>query len=239
MNKNLKSFHKLFFIVFFSFLFSSIVGSGNTPDLPDRIAPELEKIEALPRRTKPAELNIQVTKIKSESLEEVYIDRKNKNIYVDFSKKREQALRGVKDAEDLEKKYDLIISESIHGSSEVNGRSKSKNKSNSQVMSYKVVEYQGKKVLKIPYENEPEKFYVSVQENGNGKLVKVYGVDTKNARSVEKQVIERKEATVTYLNGYHREWITLNNDGSINSTGAELTKENFTSGNIMGFNYGC
>ena len=239
MSKKLKGFHKLFFIVFFSFLFSSIVGSGITPDLPDRIAPELEKIEALPRRTKPAELNIEVTKIKSEPLEEVYIDRKNKNIYVDFSKKREQTLRGVKDTEELEKKYDLIVSENVQGNSEVNGRGKSRNKSNSQVMSYEVVEYQGKKVLKIPYENEPEKFYISVQENGNGKLVKVYGVDTKNARNLEKQVIERKEATVMYLNGYHGGWITLNSSGSINGSGVELTKENFTSGNITGFNYGC
>lgn len=239
MSKKLKSFHKLFFIIFFSFLFSSIVESGNTPDLPDRIAPELEKIEALPRRTKPAELNIEVTKIKSEPLEEVYIDRKNKNIYVDFSKKREQTLRGVKDAEELEKKYDLIVSESVQGNSEVNGRGKSRNKSNSQVMSYEVVEYQGKKVLKIPYENEPEKFYISVQENGNEKLVKVYGVDTKNARNLEKQVIERKEATVMYLNGYHGGWVTLNSNGSINGNGVELTKENFTSGNITGFNYGC
>ncbi|MGL5780791.1 hypothetical protein [Cetobacterium sp.] len=239
MSKKLRSFHKLFFIIFFSFLFSSIIGSGNTPDLPDRIAPELERIESLPRRTKPAELNIEVTKIKSELLEEVYIDRKNKNIYVDFSKKREQTLRGIKDAEDLEKKYNLIVSESIQGNSEVNGRDKSRNKSNSQVMNYEIVEYDGKKVLKIPYENETEKFYISVQENGSGKLIKVYGVDIEKARNVEKQVIERKEATVMYLNGYHGGWVTLNSNGSINDNGVELTKENFTSGNITGFNYGC
>ena len=154
MSKKLKSFHKLFFIVFFSFLFSAVIGSGNTPDLPDRIAPELERIEALPRRTKPAELEIEVTKIKSEPLEEVYIDRKNKSIYVDFSKKREQTLRGVKDAQELEKKYDLVISETVQGTNEVNGRKKG-SRYTSSTMDYEVVEYQGKKVLKIPYENEP------------------------------------------------------------------------------------
>ena len=107
MSKRLKSFHKLFFIVLFSILFSGVIGSSSSPELPEKIAPELEQIEALPRRTKPAELNIEVTKIKSESLEEVYIDRENKNIYVDFSKKKEQTLKGVRNAEDLEKKIQL------------------------------------------------------------------------------------------------------------------------------------
>ncbi|MCX3066792.1 hypothetical protein OQE61_04715 [Cetobacterium somerae] len=182
MNKNLKSFHKLFFIVFFSFLFSSVVGSGNTPDLPDRIEPELEKIEALPRRTKPAELNIQVTKIKSEPLEEVYIDRKNKTIYVDFSKKREQALRGVKDAEDLEKKYDLVISENIQSSGEIVGKGRSKMTTNLQVMAYETTELDGKKMLKIPYQNEPEKLYISVQENN--QVIKVYSMDVSKSTGV-------------------------------------------------------
>ncbi|WP_330111368.1 hypothetical protein VSU16_07085 [Cetobacterium somerae] len=243
MSKKLKSFHKLFFIVFFSFLFSSIVGSGNTPDLPNRIAPELEKIEALPRRTKPAELNIEVTKIKSEPLEEVYIDRKNKNIYVDFSKKIEQTLRGVKDAEELEKKYDLIVSESVQGNSEVNGRSKSRNKSNSQVMSYEVVEYQGKKVLKIPYENEPEKFYISVQESG--KLVKVYGIDVDRATLIKnKNILEKRTVIINLKNGietYLNKILVFNLNGeltfdsigseqgtssSVNSTEVAIIKDN-------------
>lgn len=182
MNKKLKSFHKLFFIVFFSFLFSSIVGSGNTPDLPNRIAPELEKIEALPRRTKPAELNIEVTKIKSEPLEEVYIDRKNKNIYVDFSKKREQALKGVKDAKDLEKKYNLVISENIQSSGEIVGKGRTKMTTNLQVMAYETVELDGKKMLKIPYQNEPEKLYISVQENN--QVIKVYSMDVSKSTGV-------------------------------------------------------
>ncbi|WP_297432154.1 hypothetical protein [uncultured Cetobacterium sp.] len=237
MSKKLKSFHKLFFIIIFSIIFSGVIGSGSSPDLPEKIAPELEQIEALPRRTKPAELDIEVTKIKSEPLEDVYIDRKNKNIYVDFSKKREQTLRGVKDAEELEKKYNLVVSETVQGTNEVNGRKKS-SRNTSSVMDYEVVEYQGKKVLKIPYENEPEKFYISIQESGNGKVVKVYGVDAKSARSVEKQVTERKEVTVFYKNGYNTGWVGLNRNGIVGPN-MELIKENFISGNIMGFDYGC
>ena len=203
MNKKLRSFHKLFFIVFFSFLFSSLVVRGNTPDLPEKIAPELERIESLPRRTKPAELNIEVTKIKSEPLEEVYIDRKNKNIYVDFSKKREQALRGVKNAEDLEKKYNLIISEDVQGSSEVNGRSKGRNKSTSQIINYEVVEYEGKKVLKIPYENEPKKLYISIQENENRQLKKIYTINMANVQvfNIKGIILEDKVVIVNLKNG--------------------------------------
>lgn len=203
MNKKLRSFHKLFFIVFFSFLFSSLIVRGNTPDLPEKIAPELERIESLPRRTKPAELNIEVTKINSEPLEEVYIDRKNKNIYVDFSKKREQALRGVKNAEDLEKKYNLIVSEDVQGSSEVNGRSKGRNRSASQIMNYEVTEYEGKKVLKIPYENEPQKLYISIQENGNRQIKKIYSINMANVQAFNGKgiIVEDKAVIINLKNG--------------------------------------
>ncbi|MBC2852023.1 hypothetical protein H5J22_11505 [Cetobacterium sp. 8H] len=200
MSKRLKSFHKLFFIVIFSILFSRVIGSNNSLDLPEKIARELEQIDALPRRTKPAELNIEVTKIKSEPLEEVYIDRKNKNIYVDFSKKREQALKGIRNAEDLEKKYNLIVSENVQGSSEVNGRSKGRNKSASQIMNYEVVEYKGKKVLKIPYENEPEKLYISIQENN--QVIKVYNANIERAfLANEKAIIETKTVIINLKNG--------------------------------------
>lgn len=183
MSKRLKSFHKLFFIVIFSILFSGVIGSSNSPELPEKIAPELEQIEALPRRTKPAELNIEITKIKSEPLEEVYIDRENKNIYVDFSKKREQALKGVRNAEDLEKKYNLIISEKVQSSGEVVGKGRTKMATNPQVMTYETAELDGKKMLKIPYENEPEKLYISVQENN--QVIKVYSMDIQSANSFQ------------------------------------------------------
>ena len=211
MSKRLKSFHKLFFIVIFSILFSGVIGSSSSPELPEKIAPELEQIEALPRRTKPAELNIEVTKIKSEPLEEVYIDRKNKNIYVDFSKKKEQALKGVRNAEDLEKKYNLVISEKVQSSGEVVGKSHTKTSNNTPVLAYEVVEHQGKKVVKIPYENEPEKFYISIQENGSNQILKIYQIDVKNSIPIEgtspnnkfKYNIQLSEVIIpkTYVNG--------------------------------------
>lgn len=184
MSKRLKSFHKLFFIVIFSILFSGVIGSSNSPELPEKIAPELEQIESLPRRTKPAELNIEVTKIKSEPLEEVYIDRENKNIYVDFSKKREQVLRGVRNAEDLEKKYNLVISENIQSSGEIVGKGRTKMATNPQVMNYEMAELDGKKMLKISYENEPEKLYIQVQEQNTNIVAKIYSLNISKSEVV-------------------------------------------------------
>ena len=235
MSKKLKSFHKLFFIIIFSIIFSGVIGSGNSPDLPEKIAPELEQIEALPRRTKPAELNIEVTKIKSEPLEDVYIDRKNKNIYVDFSKKREQTLRGVKDAEELEKKYNLVVSETVQGTNEVNGRKKS-SRNTSSVMDYEVVEYQGKKVLKIPYENEPEKIYISVQDSGNEKLAKIYVSNIEKAIDINNKdiLIEERKVIINLKNGietYLGKKIVFNLNGSLNFDGIE--NEQGTSNTIL------
>lgn len=221
MSKRLKSFHKLFFIVIFSILFSGVIGSSSSPDLPEKIAPELEQIEALPRRTKPAELNIEVTKIKSEPLEEVYIDRKNKNIYVDFSKKREQALRGVRNAEELDKKYNLVISENIQSSGEVVGKGRTKMATNPQVMTYETAELDGKKMLKIPYENESKKLYISVQENN--QVIKVYSMDIENAPLInEKTVIEDKTVIINLTKGietYEGKKLVFNLDGTLNYTG--------------------
>lgn len=102
MKKMMKSCHKLFFIILFSILFSAMMGNVNTPKLSDKIEKELERIEALPRKDK-AVLNIEITKVKSEPLEEIYIDRKDKNVYVDFSKKKDSNTKVAKTTEDLEK----------------------------------------------------------------------------------------------------------------------------------------
>lgn len=226
MSKRLKSFHKLFFIVLFSILFSGVIGSSSSPELPEKIAPELEQIEALPRRTKPAELNIEVTKIKSESLEEVYIDRENKNIYVDFSKKKEQTLKGVRNAEDLEKKYNLIISEKVQSSGEVVGKGYTKMSNNSQVMTYETAELDGKKMLKIPYENEPEKLYISVEENN--QVIKVYSMDIQSANPFQIGSYPFYERYTLQI-GQIQDLENLNLDINFGSLGIEQT------GGVSGF----
>ncbi|MGL6167256.1 MAG: hypothetical protein ACRC0Y_03085, partial [Fusobacteriaceae bacterium] len=190
MSINLKSFQKLFFIIFFSVISLSLMCSDELVHLPNKIGPELEKIEALPRRTKPAELNIEVTKIKSEVLNEVYIDRKSKNIYVDFSQKKAKTLKNVKTIEDLENKYNLVVTETLKSSGLVKGKQKNKIMDNPPVMKYELVTFEGDKVLKIPFENEPQKLYITVEESASKNIVKVYSLDIKNSNIVLETINE-------------------------------------------------
>ncbi|MGL5056575.1 MAG: hypothetical protein ACRC6A_04300, partial [Fusobacteriaceae bacterium] len=202
MSVNLKSFQKLFFIIFFSVISLSLMCSDELVHLPNKIAPELEIIEALPRRTKPAELNIEVTKIKSEVLNEVYIDRKNKNIYVDFSKKKSETLKNVKTIEDLEKKYNLVVTETLKSSGLVKGKQKNKIMDNPPVMKYELATFEGEKVLKIPFENEPEKLYITVEESASKNIVKVYSLDIKNALTIDPGwIIETKTVIINLAKG--------------------------------------
>lgn len=162
----------LFSMVAFSLYSSIIFGIDTSIKLPDSIAPELKQIEALPRRTKPAELNIEVTKLKTESLEEVYIDRKTKNIYVDFSKKKSATLN------EFSKKYNLIVTDGIANLNQIN----SSLKNSLQTINYEFVNIKDNKMLKIPYENESSNLYISVFENKN--IIKIYSLDTANYKEL-------------------------------------------------------
>ena len=233
MSKGLKGFQKLFFIIFFIFSNLIIFSNQKTFDFSDKIAPELEKIEALPRRTKPAELNIEVTKMKSEPLKEIYIDRKNKNIYVDFSQKREQALKGIKNVEELEKKYSLSVSESIESSGEVVGKTKNRIGKSIQTIPYEVSDLNGKKMLKIPYENEPEKLYITVKEDNTSSIAKIYSLNLKESNTVEPtaSIIEEKVVVINLskdINEYLNKTLTFNSDGSLSYTGIDNESGNAT-----------
>lgn len=163
MSKRLESFYKLFFIVIFLIIFSGVKGNS-TPDLPEQITPELEQIEALPRRKKPAELNIEVTKIKSESLEEAYIDRINKCIYINFSDKNKLEVEY--------KNYNLVIRENINNLK----------KSNYKIFNYKLIILSNKQVIRIPYEKEPSKLFLEIYNNKN--IFKIYTIDLENIKDI-------------------------------------------------------
>ncbi|MGL5277861.1 MAG: hypothetical protein ACRC8M_02105 [Cetobacterium sp.] len=203
MIKRLKSFHKLFFIVLFSFLFSGAIGSGNSPDLPDKIAPELEKIEALPRRTKPAELNIEVTKIKSESLDNIYFIPSEKALYIDFSN-----YKSTKDLRDIDiNNYELFISDSIEATSEVtSGSKKTRNYKNRELarskFEYKITEVNGFKKLRIDISKEelPSKIYIGVLDKNTKSIIKIFKGDIKILEN--NAAIEEREVTVYYHNGF-------------------------------------
>ncbi|MGL6166752.1 MAG: hypothetical protein ACRC0Y_00530, partial [Fusobacteriaceae bacterium] len=235
MSINLKSFQKLFFIIFFSVISLSLMCSDELVHLPNKIAPELEKIEALPRRTKPAELNIEVTKIKSEVLNEVYIDRKSKNIYVDFSKKKAETLKNVKTIEDLENKYNLVVTETLKSSGLVKRRQKNKIMDNPPVMKYELATFEGEKVLKIPFENEPEKLYITVEESASKNIVKVYSLDIKNALTIDPRgIIETKTVIINLAKGienYQQKKLVFDLNGNL--IFGEIDSEKATSSDIL------
>ncbi|MGL5612017.1 hypothetical protein [Cetobacterium sp.] len=240
MSKNLKSCHKLFFVVLFSFLFSLIFGGGNTPNLSDKIAPELERIEAMPRRVKPAELNIEVTKIKSEPLDEAYIDRKNKNIYVDFSKKRDKNLKGVLETEELEKKYKIFITEKIKSVSEIKRKRKENIENVEKRIDYSLTKFRNKEMIKITYEKEPIKLYISVVDKSNWNIIKIYSLDIQNLPNMSREIIEKKEVTISYLKyDKNDRWAGFDIDGNSIEENVEVKKHGFTKGFIDGFQYEC
>ncbi|MGL6120395.1 MAG: hypothetical protein ACRC0V_07795 [Fusobacteriaceae bacterium] len=225
MSINLKSFQKLFFIIFFSVISLSLMCSDELVNLPNKIAPELERIEALPRRTKPAELNIEVTKIKSEVLNEVYIYIKIKNIYVDFSQKKAETLKNVKTIEDLENKYNLVVTETLKSSGLVKGKQKNKIMDNSPVIKYELATFEGEKVLKIPFENEPEKLYITVEESASKNIVKVYSLDIKNALTRDPRgIIETKTVIINLSKGietYNNKTLVFDSNGNLSTTGID------------------
>lgn len=203
MSKRLKSFHKLFFIIIFSILFSGVIGSSNSPDLPEKIAPELEQIEALPRRTKPAELNIEVTKIKSEILDNIYFISSEKALYIDFSN-----YKSAKKLRDIDvNNYELFISDSIEATSEVtSGGKKTRNYKNRELarskFEYKVIEVNGFKKLRIDISKEelPSEIYIGVLDKNTKNIIKIFKGDIK---ILENNVaIEEREVTVYYNNGF-------------------------------------
>ncbi|WP_407536601.1 hypothetical protein QCB49_12145 (plasmid) [Cetobacterium somerae] len=203
MSKRLKSFHKLFFIIIFSILFSGVIGSSNSPDLPEKIAPELEQIEALPRRTKPAELNIEVTKIKSKILDNIYFISSEKALYIDFSN-----YKSAKKLRDIDvNNYELFISDSIEATSEVtSGGKKTRNYKNRELarskFEYKVIEVNGFKKLRIDISKEelPSEIYIGVLDKNTKNIIKIFKGDIK---ILENNVaIEEREVTVYYNNGF-------------------------------------
>lgn len=205
--QKIKSFQRLFFIIiviFYSVLsVTSFAGALDEGEVGEKIAPELEKIESLGRKPK-AELNIEITKIKSESLNEVYIDKKNKNIYVDFSKKIEKSKLKARAVDEVEKKYNIYVSPKIQSYGEVvKGAARKARSNNSNSINYEIAQYGGKEVLKIPYENEPENLYITVMNEANTEILKIYSLDIKLAKTttVTGSLIEEKSVIVNLEGG--------------------------------------
>ncbi|MBC2855550.1 DUF4402 domain-containing protein [Cetobacterium sp. 2A] len=102
-----------------------------------------------PKMYKPAEMNIEVTKIKTKSTD-MYIDKVNKKIYKEFEDIKERTTKkNLYITTSLERKNKKIVSE----------------------LEYEILEYNGKKILVIDYENEPSEIYLWIIENESIKNI--------------------------------------------------------------------
>lgn len=200
MNKKLKSYHKLFFTILFSILFFNLIGSENNPNLSDKIAPELERIEALPRRTKPAELNIEVTKLKSETLDSIYFSPKEKALYIDFSK-----YYNADNFKNIDtNRYELFISDKIENAAFVNSGNNRKQiyKSRETVQerySHKMVYKNNKKLLMIEniQDSSPKNLYLGIFDKNTNQVVKVFKANFEG-KILESVDIETREVHIVY-----------------------------------------
>lgn len=102
-----------------------------------------------PKMYKPAEMNIEVTKIKTKSTD-MYIDKVNKKIYKEFEDIKERTTtKTLYITTSLERKNKKIVSE----------------------LEYEILEHNGKKILAIDYENEPSEIYLWIIENDSIKNI--------------------------------------------------------------------
>ena len=117
----------------------------------EKIAPELEYIESLRRKEK-AELNIEVTKIKSEVIDTAYLDRDKQFIYVDLT---EQSLSN----SSINENYYIEVSDKTR-SGGISTTSKKRKDIIQNIMNnypYEIIDENNKKLFKIQYKNIPDR----------------------------------------------------------------------------------
>lgn len=178
VKQQIKGLYKLFFIILFLNHTSTLM-CVNKQNFREKISPEIEKIEALPRKPK-AELNIEVTKIKSELLEDIHYSSKEKALYVDFSKYYQN-----KNLKNIENDYKIHVSAKIDNTKDY--------------YSYKTILKNNKKIIKIEnFDKNLEKIlYISVFDKNSNKLVKVFKIDT-GGKIIDFDNIEIREAHIVY-----------------------------------------
>ncbi|MGL4947673.1 MAG: hypothetical protein ACRC4X_08480, partial [Cetobacterium sp.] len=110
---------------------------------------------------KPAKMNIEVTKVRSDNFVEFFIDKNSKKIYRDITKR-------TREVEDLDKK--LYVTTYLKPSNKTN--------TINDELEHKITYSNGKRYLEISYSKEPEKIYLWVVKND--KVEKLYTGILKN-----------------------------------------------------------
>lgn len=160
-----KSYLKIL-LIFFSFFFHEILLFSETREVPniiikDNPKKEVYQIDTLKRRTKPAELNLTITKIKSKELK-MKIDERRKLIFADIDR-----LNSGEEIYVTEKIDEMPNSSTSRGRRALNLMKKSNN------INLKLYEARNrnnkvnKEILKISYDKKPQELYVGVLNSKN------------------------------------------------------------------------
>lgn len=160
-----KNRYTIIFFLFFN-IFFSVMG--------EKIEPEIKEIEISPLRER-AEINIEVTKLKSLFLEKVYVDEKNKNIYIELEKE-------IKNMTSIDKNrnYDFYL--------------------DNEIIFPKVIKQNGKNLIEISYKEEFLSSYIYIKEKNKGKIIKVFKFD-RNSKNLSETLIEDRVVVVNLKKG--------------------------------------
>lgn len=159
------------FIIAFSFFLQNMISFGETREVPniiikDNPKKEVYQIDTIKRRTKPAELNLTVTKIKSKEMN-MKIDENNKKIIVDIEK-----ITGGDEIVVVENLKDMPNSLTINGRKALNILGKTQNQ-NLKYRYYQRRSLNNTDRVEIEYINRPKEVYLGIL-NSKKELKTIY-----------------------------------------------------------------
>lgn len=159
------------FIIAFSFFLQNMISFGETREIPniiikDNPKKEVYQIDTIKRRTKPAELNLTVTKIKSKEMN-MKIDENNKKIIVDIEK-----ITGGDEIVVVENLKDMPNSLTINGRKALNTLGKIQNQ-NLKYRYYQTRSLNNTDRVEIEYINRPKEIYLGIL-NSKKELKTIY-----------------------------------------------------------------
>lgn len=134
---------------------------------------EIKTIETLPRKPQGAVLDIEVTKVKTEEFKDVFIDRENKVIFVDFSNLQNKAKLRSDFADNSQ--YEVVLTDAIFstGDTRLNGK-KSAKAPLPKILPYEIIQGEEGKAFKIKYETKPEFLYMTIKNKNTNSIEKIY-----------------------------------------------------------------
>lgn len=161
----------IFFLIILIF-FNNIVSLSETREVPniiikDNPKKEVYQIDTIKRRTKPAELNLTVTKIKTEEIP-IKIDKKRNIIFADLKEMDEKNIYPLEDLKNLPNP------ETASGRRALNRLRSKKLDENLEVKRYEINSREKKTRLEVKYKTLPKNLFLVVTDKNQMSPKKIY-----------------------------------------------------------------